>query len=411
MGIIVIVIGLALSIGLHEFGHLIPAKLFGVKVPVWAIGFGPKLFSKKIGETEYSFRLIPLGGYITMIGMYPPDRKGKDASRRFGRLIGQAREAHSEHMVEGDAGVRTLYSLPAWKRIIIMFGGPFVNLVLGLSILTGVFATVGTTAQTTSVDKVIACIEAMTQGDCEASTDPTPAALAGLMAGDTIVTVAGKPVSNYAELQAQLTGSNAAVQVQIDRDGVLLDKLLPAVWADLPYTDPKTGKTTTKSTRIIGVSFAVKQVPAGLGESFVKSGEMVTGTFGLIGSFPQQVYSTLSSTVTATERDPAGAVSILGIAQASSQVDSLAYWLYLIGALNIALFAFNMIPLPPLDGGHIAGAIYEYLKRGAYRVMGKKDPGPVDTALMAPIAQFMFLLLLAAGLLMIVADAVNPIRF
>jgi len=410
MGILVIVIGLALSIGLHEFGHLIPAKLFGVKVPVWAIGFGPKLFSKKIGETEYSFRLIPLGGYITMIGMYPPDRKGKDSTRRFGSLIAQAREAHSEHMVEGDAGVRTLYSLPAWKRIIIMFGGPFVNLVLGLSILTGVFVSVGTPQQTTSVDKVIACVEAMTQGSCENSTKPTPAASAELMAGDTIVTMAGKPVTNYAELQAQLTSSNAAVLVEIDRNGVLLEKLLPAVWADLPYQDPETGKVTTKSTRIIGVSFAVKQVPAGVGESFARSGDMVTGTFNLIGTFPQQVYSTLSSLVTGSERDPAGAVSILGVAQASTQVDSWAYWFYLIGALNIALFVFNMIPLPPLDGGHIAGGIYEYLKRGAYRVLGKKDPGPVDTALMAPIAQFMFLLLLAAGLLMIVADAVNPIR-
>jgi membrane-associated protease RseP (regulator of RpoE activity) len=411
MGILVIVIGLALSIGLHEFGHLIPAKLFGVKVPVWAIGFGPKLFSKKIGETEYSFRLIPLGGYITMIGMYPPDRKGKDTTRRFGSLIAQARAAHSEHMVEGDAGVRTLYSLPAWKRIIIMFGGPFVNLVLGLSLLTGVFVSVVTPQQTTSVDKVIACVEAMTQGSCENSTKPTPAASAELMAGDTIVTMAGKPVANYAELQAQLTSSNAAVLVQIDRNGVLLEKLLPAVWADLPYQDPETGKVTTKSTRIIGVSFAVKQVPAGIGESFARSGEMVTGTFNLIGTFPQQVYSTLSSLVTGSERDPAGAVSILGVAQASTQVDSWAYWFYLIGALNIALFVFNMIPLPPLDGGHIAGGIYEYLKRGAYRVLGKKDPGPVDTALMAPIAQFMFLLLLAAGLLMIVADAVNPIRF
>ena len=131
MGIVVIIIGLALSIGLHEFGHLIPAKIFGVRVPVWAIGFGPKLFSKKIGETEYSFRLIPLGGFITMIGMYPPDRNGKDAKRRFGKTIAAARSAHSEHMAEGDEGSRTLYSLPAWKRIIIMFGGPFVNLLIG----------------------------------------------------------------------------------------------------------------------------------------------------------------------------------------------------------------------------------------------------------------------------------------
>lgn len=411
MGIAVIVIGLALSIGLHEFGHLIPAKLFGVKVPVWAVGFGPKLFSKKIGETEYSFRLIPLGGYITMIGMYPPDRKGKDATRRFGSLIGQAREAHSEHMVDGDAGVRTLYSLPAWKRIIIMFGGPFVNLVLGLSILTGVFVSVGTPQQTTSVDKVIACVEAMTQGECHEFTTPTPALIAGLEAGDEILSVDGKQVASYADLQVALAASKQPVELNIERNGSTLNKTLPAVWADLPYTDPATGKVTTKSVRIIGVSFAVVQVPAGIGESFARSGDMVTGTFNLIGTFPQQVYSTLQSTVTGSERDPAGAVSILGVAQASSQIDSWAYWFYLIGALNIALFVFNMIPLPPLDGGHIAGGIYEYLKRGAFKVLGKKDPGPVDTALMAPIAQFMFLLLLAAGLLMIVADAVNPIRF
>ena len=411
MGILVIVIGLALSIGLHEFGHLIPAKLFGVKVPVWAIGFGPKLFSKKIGETEYSFRLIPLGGFITMIGMYPPDRKGKDATRRFGSLIAQARQAHSEHMVEGDAGKRTLYSLPAWKRIIIMFGGPFVNLVLGLSLLTGVFVSVGTPQQTTKVDKVIACVEAMTQGECDDASIPTPAVSALLSAGDTILAVDGKEVTSYAELQSQLAASKQPVALSIERNGSTLTKTLPAVWADLPYQDPETGKVTTKSVRIIGVSFAVVQVPAGVGESFGRAGDMVTGTFGLIGSFPQQVYSALETTLTGNDRDPAGAVSILGVAQASAQVDSLAYWLYLIGALNIALFVFNMIPLPPLDGGHIAGGIYEYLKRGAFRLVGKKDPGPVDTALMAPIAQFMFLVLLAAGLLMIIADLVNPISF
>ena len=411
MGILVIVIGLALSIGLHEFGHLIPAKLFGVKVPVWAIGFGPKLFSKKIGETEYSFRLIPLGGFITMIGMYPPDRKGKDSTRRFGNLISQARQAHSEHMVEGDAGKRTLYSLPAWKRIIIMFGGPFVNLVLGLSLLTGVFVSVGTPQQTTKVDKVIACVEAMTQGECDDTSIPTPAVSAGLTAGDKILAVDGTQVTTYAELQAQLAASKQPVALNIERNGSTMTKTLPAVWADLPYQDPETGKVITKSVRIIGVSFAVVQVPAGVGESFNRAGDMVTGTFGLIGSFPQQVYSALETTVTGNDRDPAGAVSILGVAQASAQVDSLAYWLYLIGALNIALFVFNMIPLPPLDGGHIAGGIYEYLKRGAFRLVGKKDPGPVDTALMAPIAQFMFLLLLVAGLLMIVVDLVNPIRF
>lgn len=411
MGIVVIIIGLALSIGLHEFGHLIPAKLFGVRVPNWAIGFGPKLFSKKIGETEYSFRLIPLGGYITMIGMYPPDSKGKDSKRWFGRSIAAARGAHAEHMVEGDAGVRTLYSLPAWKRIIIMFGGPFVNLLIGLVVLTSVFVTVGSSSQTTRIEKVVECVEAMTKGECTSASEPTPAKSAGLKAGDKITGLDGQVVDTYEKLQAALKSSSTAMVVTFERDGEVLSSTLPAVSLELPYLNPKTGEQETKMTRIVGVNFGVEQVPVTPAQGFSQAGAMVTGTFALIGNFPEQVYSAVQKTFAGEERDPAGAVSIVGVAQASTQVDSIAYWFYLIGSLNIALFVFNMIPLPPLDGGHIAGGVYEYLKRGLFRLFGRKDPGPVDTALMAPFAQVMFVLLFLAGILMVFADLVNPIRF
>jgi membrane-associated protease RseP (regulator of RpoE activity) len=410
MGIVVIIIGLALSIGLHEFGHLIPAKLFGVRVPNWAIGFGPKLFSKKIGETEYSFRLIPLGGFITMIGMYPPDVKGKDAKRRFGKVIAAARDAHSEHMVEGDAGVRTLYSLPAWKRIIIMFGGPFVNLVIGLSLLTGVFTNVGSAVQGTRVENVVACVAAMTQGSCDAGSTPTPAAAAGLVSGDRIVEIAGTKVSTYAEAEALLQGATGNLSIVVDRNGVRIAKSLPEVYATIPVVDAS-GKNSTKHVRIIGVKFATERQPVGIGEAFGKAGEMVTSTFAMIGNFPEQVYTAVDRTFMSQKRDPSGAVSIVGVAQASTKIDSFAYWLYLIGSLNIALFVFNMIPLPPLDGGHIAGGVYEYLKRGVFRLLGRKDPGPVDTALMAPIAQVMFVVLFLAGILMTIADVVNPISF
>lgn len=411
MGIVVIVIGLALSIGLHEFGHLIPAKLFGVRVPNWAIGFGPKLFSKKIGETEYSFRLIPLGGFITMIGMYPPDLRGKDSKRPFGRLIGQARSAHSEHMVAGDEGVRTLYSLPAWKRIIIMFGGPVVNLLIGLIVLTSVFVSVGTTAQTTKIDKVIECVEAMTNGECTDQSTPTPAKSAGLESGDQIIGLGGEAVENYAQLQAVLKSSSGALSAKVQRGDKAFETTIPAAWAEMPFVDPATGKGGSRRTRILGVNFAVEQKPVTVTQGLEQSGQMVTGTFALIGSFPEQVYGALQKTAAGEQRDPAGAVSIVGVAQASTQIDSVAYWFYLIGSLNIALFVFNMIPLPPLDGGHIAGGIYEYLKRGVFRLLGRKDPGPVDTALMAPVAQVMFVVLFLAGILMVVADLVNPIRF
>ena len=402
MGIVVIIIGLALSIGLHEFGHLIPAKIFGVRVPNWAIGFGPKLLSKKIGETEYSLRLIPLGGFITMIGMYPPDQKGKDSKRPFRNVITAARNAHSEHMEPGDAGKRTLYSLPAWKRIIIMFGGPFVNLVLGVSLLTGVSVSIGETAQTTQIQQVLACMDAMTQGACKADSTPTPAAVAGLLPGDKVISVAGAEVSDYSQLQKALRSASGSISLVIQRAGKTLNLQIEPAFVNLQGQG---------NVRVIGVTFKVEHVDVSFSKALGNSFGAVGETFGMITQFPQQVYRAIESTVTAQPRDPAGAVSIVGVAEASTKIDSLAFWLYLLGSLNVALFAFNMIPLPPLDGGHIAGGIYEYLKRGAFRLLGKKDPGSVDTALMAPIAQVMFIVLLLAGVLMMYVDLVNPINF
>jgi membrane-associated protease RseP (regulator of RpoE activity) len=122
---------------------------------------------------------------------------------------------------------------------------------------------------------------------------------------------------------------------------------------------------------------------------------------------------------TGEERNPTGAVSIIGVGQAAGSItanadstlaDRIYLNLFLIGSLNLALFAFNMIPLPPLDGGHIAGGIYEYLKRGIFRLLGKKDPGYADNALMAPVATLMFFVLLAAGLAMMIVDLVNPLK-
>lgn len=155
-----------------------------------------------------------------------------------------------------------------------------------------------------------------------------------------------------------------------------------------------------------------------IGDSLGYGISSVGQTFGFIAQFPQQVYSSVSSLVTGTQRGGDSAISVIGIGQVAGQVSSSAADpldkvfsnLMLIGSLNLALFAFNMIPVPPLDGGHVAGGIYEYLKRGAYRLVGKKDPGRIDTALMAPLAQFMFLLLLLAGVLMIVVDFVNPVK-
>lgn len=422
LGIVVVVIGLALSIGLHEFGHLIPAKLFGVKVPHWAIGFGPKLFSKKIGDTEYSVRAIPLGGFISMIGMYPPaNPKKPDQQRPFGQLIAQARQAHSEHMVAGDKK-RTLYSKPAWQRIIIMFGGPFVNLVLGLILITVALSGIGGWTQGTRVEAVVECQEQMvhTEDTCTADSARTPANIAGLRAGDRIISVDGKPVETAAPFLTALTSKPlVSHQVVIERAGERQTVHIFPAEAELPTADPVTGEVTSVVRPYVGVRMEFERHTLSVVDSIGFGFDSMGQTFGFIAQFPRQVYNAVSATITGEKRATDSAISVVGIGQVAGQVassgadgmDKIYSNLMLLGSLNLALFAFNMIPLPPLDGGHIAGGIYEYLKRGAYRLVRKKDPGPIDTALMAPIAQFMFLALLLAGVVMIVVDFINPIRF
>ena len=422
LGILIMIIGLAISIGLHEFGHLIPAKLFGVKVPHWAVGFGPKLFAKKIGETEYSIRAIPLGGFITMIGMFPPANPNKpDEKRKFGGVIAQSREAHSEHMEPGDEA-RTLYSKPAWQRIIIMLGGPTVNLILGILLIAIALSGIGTWTQGTKVEAVIECQEQMinTEDSCTADSIRTPAVLAGLQNGDVILSVDGVAVNTAAPVLEALTAKPlVSHKVLVDRNGTQKTLNILAVEASLPTLDPSTGETFTQVRPYVGVRMEFTRVQLGLGESIAYGWSATEQTFGFIAQFPQQVYSALYATVTGQDRSIDSAISVVGIGQVAGQVtssegdglDKAFSTLMLLGSLNLALFAFNMIPLPPLDGGHVAGGVYEYLKRGAYRLLGKKDPGPVDTALMAPVAQIMFLVLLAAGLLMILADIFNPISF
>jgi membrane-associated protease RseP (regulator of RpoE activity) len=420
LGILVMVLGLAVSIGLHEFGHLIPAKLFGVKVPHWAIGFGPRLWKKKFGETEYSIRLIPLGGFISMIGMYPPENPAKpDAKRRFGGLIAQSREAHSEHMAPGDE-TRTLWSKPAWQRIIIMLGGPTVNLILGLLLISISLSGIGSWAQGTKVEAVIECQEQMvnSKDSCVPESVRTPAFMAGLRSGDVVVSVDGEKVAAGSPFLAKLTAKPlVSHEVVVIRNGIEKTLNIFPAEASLPTLD-SSGNVVNVVRPYIGVRMEYERLAMPIGESIGYGVSSVGQTFGFIAQFPQQVYSSVSSLFTGEKRGGESAISVIGIGQVAGQVSSSAADpldkvfsnLMLIGSLNIALFAFNMIPLPPLDGGHVAGGIYEYLKRGAYRLVGKKDPGRIDTALMAPIAQFMFLALLLAGVLMIVVDFVNPVK-
>ena len=158
--------------------------------------------------------------------------------------------------------------------------------------------------------------------------------------------------------------------------------------------------------------------PQSLGDALSYSQQAIGSTFELVFTLPVQVYELVSSTISGEERDGSGPVSVVAIGQAagelasSGEVSPLDKWatgLMLLASLNFALFAFNMLPLLPLDGGHLAGQVYEALKRGLFRLLGKPNPGPADTALLMPLTYVVSATLILLSLVLLVVDLINPL--
>ena len=420
-GILFIVLGIGVSIGIHEIGHLLPAKLFGVKVTKYMIGFGPTLYSKKVGETEYGLKAFPLGGYIAMLGMYPPARKPETKNGFFRDMISQARLAHSENETPLDAN-RKFYQLPVLKRMIIMLGGPFMNLVLGVLLTVIALSGFGIYQSSLKIEAVSVCLDNKSV-QCQVS-EQTPAQLAGLKAGDEVVSVAGNQATDWAQIRDLLTATPTA-EFEILRDGKILKVTVTAVIQQRPQFDSlgnpildEAGEIVSAPQPFLGVFLTPERKPVPLVQSLEASGSTIAQIGTLILRLPQEVVEVTAITFGGGERDPNGPISIVGIGQVAGEVaasdqaglaDKIATGIQILGSLNFALFVFNMVPLLPLDGGHVAGGIYESIKRGLYRIAGRKDPGPADTALLMPLTYFVFIALLVVSALLITADLVNPI--
>ncbi len=423
LGILFIALGIAASIGLHEVGHLVPAKLFGVKVTKYMIGFGPTLFSRVKGETEYGLKAIPLGGYIAMIGMYPPAKAGKKKPTGFfGDMITQAREAHSESETPADAN-RKFYQLPVGKRIIIMLGGPFMNLLLGVLLTMISLSGFGIYQTSLKIDSVSECLDSSVSvcGENEKS----PAFIAGIKSGDEVQAVGGVEVSDWNQIREILT-ANPSQSIEVLRDGKTQTLQLTAILQERAqfdefgnYLRDDAGGIVYKSQPFLGVFLDSERKPLSIGQSLTASGQTVAQIGELILQLPQKLGGVISSTFGQTERDPNGPISIVGIGQIAGEVassdtaaweDKVATGIQILGSLNFALFAFNMLPFLPLDGGHVAGGIYESIKRFGFRLLGKKDPGPADTAMLMPLTWVVFIGLLAMSALLILADLINPVQ-
>jgi len=420
LGLLIVLLGIAISIGIHEIGHLVPAKLFGVKVRQYMIGFGPTVWSRTKGETEYGVKAIPLGGYILMTGMYPPEKKPYKGP--FANWIAEARLEVRKDVLEGEES-RQFYLLTAPKKLIIMLGGPVMNLILGVILIVTALGAIGPMQPTLAVNQVYQCIEGEV---CEGQA-VSPAKQAGMQPGDVIQAVDGTPISKWEDAVALLNQRKGESTLQVLREGKVIDIRITPVFTERQLYDDsgqplkgEQGLPITEIRPIIGIQLGAQNTPLSLAEAFDYSGKVVAGTFGFIVDLPNQLYQVILSTVGVQERNPAGAVSIVGVGQMAGELTSsdglglaskLGSLLLLIGSLNIALFAFNLIPLLPLDGGHVAGAVYEGLKRRTVKAFTKKDPGPIDSARALPLAYGVWFLLIAMGLILILADLTNPIAF
>ncbi len=433
LGILLFALLIALSIALHEVGHLVPAKKFGLRVPDYMVGFGPTLWSKVRGETRYGIKAIPLGGYIRMVGMLPPakdDPQGRSRSMstgRFATLVAQAREASFDEVLPGDEN-RLFYKLPVYKRVIIMLGGPTMNLVLAFVFFAIVLVGIGLPQPSLTVAAVVPCTptlaspsgEALPSGACPQGTVQTPAALAGLQEGDEVVSVGNRTAATWEEVTDWIVANpNTSTTLVVQRaEGQVA---LPLAIAEVtrPIYDEngaETGESQTVGFLGMRPSFGYVQQPISAVPAFMW--DITVRSVQALISLPVRLYELVSDTlIGGQDRAMDGPVSVVGASRLGGEIasmdspitDKAATFLGLAASLNLFLFLFNLLPVLPLDGGHVAGALYEGIKRRFARFRGKPDPGPVDTARLLPVAYVVAGVLLAMGVIVIWADIVKPI--
>ncbi|MEJ7795796.1 MAG: site-2 protease family protein [Nocardioides sp.] len=445
LGVVIFIVAILASIGLHEFGHMIPAKKFGGKVTQWFIGFGPTVWSKQIGETEYGVKAIPLGGYVKIVGMLPPGADDLDEDRAhpvydengervlrvrrsntgmFTQLISDARAAEWEHVKPGDED-RLFYKMAWWKKVVVMAGGPTVNLLIAFLIFAPIFAFYGNPSDVriqTTVQEVAPCIvpaedDGRVCTPAELRDAPTPASAAGIEPGDRFVSFNGTDVTGWEQLQDTIRANDDGEAVMVvERDGELLT-LTSNTTVELRPTSMT--DDTLVQVGFLGVVPDAALASGGPLYTLEEMGGMTVDTVQAMATLPVKVWNVAQAIAGVEERDQNGPVSIVGGGRLAGEtvshqefpvLEKTIFLLMLIAGFNFFIGMFNFIPLLPLDGGHIAGALYEAVRRGLARLRGRPDPGYVDVAKLLPVAYVMGSVLLVLGVVLIVGDLVVPLH-
>ena len=366
-----------------------------------------------------------------MIGMFPPGPDGTvraDSTGRWAMMADQARQASAAEISVEDAH-RTFYRLPVRQRLVIMLGGPFMNLFLAFALFTIVLCGIGTTVLTASISAVVPCIPTVAApagdlalgGVCPTGSVSSPAVQAGLITGETITAVAGKSVSDWVSTAAAIkaAGTGPTPFGVTAADGSTRNVTVHLIGAPRPVYDAQGNPTGTTEVRpFLGIAPGTALERQPLTAVPAAMWDMTTRSVQAMLSLPVRVYELGRDTVSGAGRSPDSPVSVVGVTRLGGDVAAsaepfaakTATVLALAASLNLFLFLFNLLPILPLDGGHVAGALWEALRRRLATLRGAPDPGPVDVARAMPIAYGVTAVLLAMSVVVIYADVVNPIK-
>jgi membrane-associated protease RseP (regulator of RpoE activity) len=391
LGVVIFVVALLVSVMLHELGHFLTAKKFRMKVTQFFVGFGRTLWSTRRGETEYGVKVLPLGGFVKITGMTALEE------------------------VEPDDEARSFRRQPAWQRLIVMFAGSFMHFALAFVLLFGLAAGLGLAdANTTAIGMVDSCVpasvSALDHASCKHPLGVSPARRAGLRAGDVVVSIAGTPVHTWVQLGSVIRRQPVGkpMTVVVDRGGRQVRvRITPAA---VPHrSGAYLGIENTVAFRRASPASALAFAGSTFGEVLTSSAQAAEK---LPAALPDLFAKNRAHTAAGGVSSVVGAADIAGQAVAASTNwrYAVASLLLIVISLNIFVGAFNLLPLLPLDGGHIAVIIFERVRSWLARLFGRPDPGLVDMQKLIPVSVGVFALLVGLSLILVAADILNPIH-
>ncbi|MBY6679903.1 MULTISPECIES: M50 family metallopeptidase [unclassified Rhodococcus (in: high G+C Gram-positive bacteria)] len=396
LGVIAFAICIGISIALHECGHMWVAKATGMKVRRYYIGFGPKIFSWRRGETEYGLKAIPAGGFCDIAGMTAVDELAPDEVER------------------------AMYKQKTWKRLAVMFGGIAMNFVLAFVLVYTLALGWGLpNRDTTATVAGTQCVAPQNvEGDMAPCSGPGPAGAAGIRDGDVITAVNGESTPTFGDVVAAIQDERGSVSVTVERAGETL-----TVPVDVQETDRlfavENGAPDATELRTVG-AIGVARTPLTLDYDAVSAiGGSASYTVFIAGQTVQAIVDlpskvgALWTSITGGERDPNTPISVVGASVIGGQAAERGLWevfVTLLATLNFFLGAFNLLPLLPLDGGHIAVTVYEGIRNKIRSLRGLGKGAPVNYLKLMPVTYVVILIGGAFMLLTLTADIVNPIQ-